>query len=35
MGYRTIRAMGCPSREVLANWVDERILVICAVCEKE
>lgn len=31
---RTIRAMGYLSREVLGNWVDERTLVICAVCEK-
>lgn len=32
---RTIGAMGYPSRKVLSSWVDERTLVICAVCEKE
>ena len=31
---RMIRAMGYPSREVLGNWVDERTLAICTVCEK-
>ena len=32
---RTIGAMGYPSRKVLSSCVDERTLVICAVCEKE
>lgn len=31
---RTVRAIGCLSREVLDNWVDEHTLVICAVHEK-
>ena len=31
---RTVRAMGYLSREVRDNWVDEHILVICAVREK-